>query len=63
MNAFELAILRVARQYEAKLRNGPVLSDAERRQGERVLRWAKPILEKRNQWRNPDERFRTSLGN
>jgi hypothetical protein len=47
LNAFELAIIRVARQYEEKLRNGPV-SDEERRQGERVLRWAEVILEKMN---------------
>jgi hypothetical protein len=54
MNAFELAIVRVARQYEQKLRNlSGKLSDAERRQGERVLRWAQAILEKRNQQRDP----------
>jgi hypothetical protein len=62
MNAFELAIIRVARQYEQKLRNlSGRLSDAERRQGERVLRWAQAILEKRNQRRTPDERSGTSL--
>jgi hypothetical protein len=47
VNAFELAIIRVARQYEEKLRNGPV-SDKEWRQGERVMRWAEAILEKRH---------------
>jgi hypothetical protein len=53
MNVFELAIIRVARQYEAKLRNlSGRLSDTERRQGERVLRWAQAILEKIEQRRN-----------
>jgi hypothetical protein len=51
VNIFELAIVRVARQYQEKLRNGAVTDD-ERRQGERVLRWAEAILEKVNQRRN-----------
>jgi hypothetical protein len=44
VNVFDLAILRVARQYEEKLRNGPV-SDEEWRQGEQVMRWAEAILD------------------
>jgi hypothetical protein len=68
MNAFELAIVQVARQYEQKLQRASFspsgqVSAAERRQMERVLRWAKPILEKMNQRRTPDERSGTSLGN
>jgi hypothetical protein len=47
VNVFELAIIRVARQYEEKLRTGPI-SDEEWRQGERVMRWAEAILEKMN---------------
>jgi hypothetical protein len=52
VNAFELAILRVARQYEEKLRTGPV-SDEEWRQGERVMRWAEAIIKKNKSAEQP----------
>ena len=51
MNAIELAIVRVARQYEQKFREGRV-SDEELRQGKRVWQWREAILRKIEQRRN-----------
>ena len=51
MNAYELAIVRVARQYEEKLREGTV-SDEELRQGKRVWQWREAILRKIEQRRS-----------